>query len=499
MSQKKPSRRRKPLFSIRTSMNDTPLHWQTLTALGEQIRAGALSPVKLTEHLLARIEALNGALTAFNLVTPERALAEARAAETLIHAGCYLGPLHGIPYAAKDIFDVAGLPTTAGSAMLADNIATEDSAVTARLARAGMVLLGKTITAEFARGSYGINHIQGTPHNPWHAKHHVPGGSSAGSAVAVAAGLAPVTLGSDTGCSVRAPSALCGTVGLKTTVGRVSRHGVFPVSWTLDSVGPLTRSVEDAALVYQASQGEDMRDESTLGVPFQDALSSLKDGVRGMRIAIPETVFFEGVDAEVEKAVRACGEVFQSLGAQVIHLAFPEAEATLGLAGKLGLVRMIVGPEACVIHQERMEKTPEMFDPVTASLLLEDRKISAIEYAGALRKTRELRRSMAYTLRDVEVLLAPTTMIPARPVAEVDASMDTLRDHGRLYARNTSIGNVLNLCGVSIPCGFSGDGLPIGLMLYGKPFGEEAALRVAYAYEQATDWHLRRPDLTWAA
>jgi aspartyl-tRNA(Asn)/glutamyl-tRNA(Gln) amidotransferase subunit A len=211
-------------------MTETPLHYRTITELAGDIKSGALSPVALTEHLVARLERLNGPLHAFNLLTVERALDVAKAAEAQIAAGTYLGPLHGIPYAVKDLYDVAGLPTTAGSATMADNIADADSRVTQRLAEAGMIALGKTITVEFARGIVGINHIQGTPHNPWHQTHHVPGGSSAGTAVAVAAGMAPMGLGSDTGGSVRAPAGLCGVVGLKTTVGRISRHGVFPLS-----------------------------------------------------------------------------------------------------------------------------------------------------------------------------------------------------------------------------------------------------------------------------
>ena len=215
-------------------MIDTPLHEQTIVALSSQIHDGSLSPVALTAHLLSRIETLDGPLHAFNLVVAERAMIEAEAAETQLKAGQDIGPLHGIPYAVKDIFDVGGLPTTAGSRTLGENIPVRDSTVTRRLREAGMIVLGKTIPVEFARGIAGINHIQGTPHNPWHAVPHIPGGSSAGSAVAVASGMAPMALGSDTGGSVRAPASLCGTVGLKTTVGGVSRHGVFPLSWTMD-------------------------------------------------------------------------------------------------------------------------------------------------------------------------------------------------------------------------------------------------------------------------
>ena len=228
-------------------MAAAPLHWQTIRQLSEQIHSGQLSPVELMEHLLDRVEALDDRLHAFRLVPRERAVAGAQAAELALRAGRDTGPLHGIPYAAKDIIDVQGLPTTAGSPLLEDTIADTDATVVRRLNQAGMVLLGKTYTVQFALGAPGVNHDHGTPHNPWHATHHVPGGSSSGSGVAVGAGLVPAALGTDTGGSVRIPAALCGTVGLKTTVGQVSRHGVFPLSWTLDSVGPLVRSVRTRA------------------------------------------------------------------------------------------------------------------------------------------------------------------------------------------------------------------------------------------------------------
>ena len=221
-----------------TAMTEQPLHWLTIHELSQRIRSGALSPVELTEHVLSRLEAMDDTLHAFKLVPRERALAQAQAAELALRAGQDVGPLHGIPYAAKDLFDVKGLPTTAGSNLLEQNIASADATVIRRLAQAGMILLGKTHTVQFAYGGVGINHHHGTPHNPWHAVPHAPGGSSSGSAVAVAAGMVPMALGSDTGGSVRIPSSLCGTVGLKTTVGQISRAGVFPLSWSLDSVGP---------------------------------------------------------------------------------------------------------------------------------------------------------------------------------------------------------------------------------------------------------------------
>jgi aspartyl-tRNA(Asn)/glutamyl-tRNA(Gln) amidotransferase subunit A len=476
-------------------MTETPLHWQTISELSQQIHSGTLSPVELTEHLLSRIEALDGTLHAFRLVTHQRALAEAQAAELAIRAGQDVGPLHGIPYAAKDLFDVKGLPTTAGSDLLRDNVAATDASVIRRLAQAGMILLGKTNTVQFAYGGVGINHHHGTPHNPWHATHHVPGGSSSGSGVAVAAGLAPMGLGSDTGGSVRIPAALCGTVGLKTTVGQVSRAGVFPLSWSLDSVGPLTRSVEDAALVYQCLQGTDPHDASTHGVPPQDVLTGLKDGVRGVRLAFAETTFWDQADAEVVAAVRACGAVFTGLGAQVSSIAFPEAAEAQALNPR-GLV---IAAEVYTLHQARIEAHHAAYDPIISRRIIQGKQVSACEYLNTTRAWTELRARVQRTLRDVDALLVPTTMIPALPVAAVDASMEAYTERNLQYLRNTVIGNILNLCSLSVPCGFTRQGLPIGLMIYGKPLQEELVLRIGYAFEQATDWHQRTPDLSWAA
>ena len=474
-------------------MADQPLHYRSLTELAAMLRSGETTPTKLTEHLLARIEALNGPLNAFNLVTADRAMAEARAAEALLSGGRDLGPLHGIPYAVKDLFDVTGLPTTAGSRTLDTDPKTEDSEVTRRLAAAGMIVLGKTITVEFAKGIVGINHIQGTPHNPWCEEHCVPGGSSAGTAVAVASGMAPMGLGTDTGGSVRAPAGLSGTVGLKTTVGRVSRFGVFPLSWTLDSVGPLTRTVEDAALVYQILQGEDARDESTLGIRPSDVLGSMKAGAKGLRIGIPQETFFDNLDPEVEKAVLAAADVFRDLGASVENVSYPEAAAVTAMAG------IVNGVEAAVIHEERLKTKADLMDPVVGPRMLNEKDFLATDYVKMLDELKVLRASQLETLRDVDVILSPSTRIPALPVATVDESLDVYLDYAAQYMANTNVGNRLGLCGLSLPCGFTSKGLPIGLLLNGKPFDEATVVRAGYAFEQATDWKNARPDLGWAS
>jgi aspartyl-tRNA(Asn)/glutamyl-tRNA(Gln) amidotransferase subunit A len=474
-------------------MRMTDLHFETASALAARIRAGALSPVELCERLLERIRTLDPALNAYRLVAAERALATAEAAARQIAAGQYLGPLHGIPYATKDLFDVAGLPTSAGSRALERNIATADSAVTARLARAGMVLLGKTNTVEFAFGSVGINHSHGTPHNPWSQAHHVPGGSSSGSAVAVAAGLAPLATGTDTACSVRTPAALCGVVGLKTTVGRISRAGVYPLSGTLDSVGPIGRSVRDVAQLFSVMQGPDPTDATTLGVAPIDVLTTLDDGVAGLRIGFAEGLMFEDVHPEVERAVRASRAVFEDLGARVSNVDFAAAAAVMARPSVISQV------EGYAVNAALLEERPEELDPVVRDRMLPGGTVTAVDYRRALDALAPLRRQADRVFDRFDVLLAPTSMLPAVEVARVDADFATYMQYAGRYLRNCFVGNLLNLCAVTVPCGFTSTGLPVGLMIYARTFREDLALRVAQAFEQATPWTLRQPDLGWIA
>jgi len=256
----------------------------------------------------------------------------------------------------------------------------------------------------------------------------------------------------------------------------------------------LTRSVEDAALVYQCLQGSDPQDPSTQGIPPQDVLTRLKDGVRGLRLAFAVTIFWDQVDAQVAQAVRSCGEVFSGLGARIESIEFPEAAE----AQELNPRGLAVAAEAYTIHQARLETHFEQYDPIVRQRMIQGKDISATEYLNTTRAWIPLRAKVLETLRQVDALLVPTTMIPPLPVADIDASMDTYSTRNMQYLRNTVIGNVLNLCGLSVPCGFTSQGLPIGLMIYGKPWHEDVVLRVGYAFEQATDWHRRTPDLAWA-
>lgn len=461
--------------------------FESVASLSSSIQSGNTTPVDVAEALLDRVKTHDGKLHSFIRVMHEHALARAHAATKAIKSR-KAGPIAGIPYAAKDLFDVKGTPTTAGTRLLANNIRKLDSTVVSKLDAAGMVLLGKTHTVQFAYGAAGINHDHGTPHNPWHRVPHNPGGSSSGSAVAVAAGLVPFALGTDTGGSVRVPAAMCGIVGLKTTVGRVSRAGVYPLCWTLDSVGPITRTVEDAALVFQAMQGPDPEDASTLGVEPIDTLRKLKSGVKGLRIAFAETTFFDDLDPEVEKAVRESGKVFSSLGARVTSMAVPEAAAAWGEKNR----GLLIPAEACVWNGEFLDKHMAELDPVIGPRMLTGRNLSAADYFLLLKRYAELRQKLQTTLKDVDVLITPTTMIPPKPLSEIEARY---MDSNMRFHRNSGIGNILNLCAVSLPCGFTAGGLPLSLQIYAKPFREDMALRAAYAYEKATDWHKRRPDL----
>jgi len=475
-------------------MHKTNLHFESIIELADRIRKKEISSTELVENFLARIDSLDGKLNAFQLMCNEKAIKQARSADQALQAGNDLGVLHGIPYAAKDLFDVRGLPTTAGAELLKNNIASKDAAAIHKLSRAGMILLGKTNTVQFAFSGVGINHDHGTPHNPWSRDHHLPGGSSSGSGVAVAAGMVPMALGTDTGGSVRVPASLCGTVGLKTTVGRISRAGVYPLSWTLDSVGFLTRTVEDAAVVYQCSQGADIDDEITQGLAAHDVLKELKDGVRGMRLAFAESVFQEDLHPEVEKALRECGRVFGELGAQVSSIEFTEAQAAL----KLNPGGMIIAPEGYTLNKKLLEEHFDELDPVVAHRLIKGKDVPASTYLKSSFAARRLRSEAANTLKDVDALLVPTTPVPTQRVSEVDTDLDNYFERNALYLRNTCIGNVLNLCGLSVPCGFTKEGFPIGLLIYGKPFQENVVLRAGYAFQQSTDWHRRAPDLSWA-
>lgn len=455
----------------------------SLRELGSAYRVGSLTPLEVTKQCLARIEQLDPTLKAFTAVAEERALAEATAATEAIARGEDRGSLHGIPYAVKDHFDVAGLPTMAGCSLLVDNIAERDCAAVAKLAEAGMVLLGKCHTVQFGGGITGINQDVGTPHNPWKEEPHLPGGSSSGSAVAVAGGLVPVALGGDTGGSVRVPASLCGIVGLKTTLGRVSRAGVYPMSPTLDTVGVFGRSVEDVALVYQALHGPDEADDSTLRHARHDVLESLGNGVAGRQLVVPRNVFFDDCDPEVEEAVRRACDRMRDLGALVLEREIPELDAIMNMTTRYAIIAV----ETYVSNKRLFDEAADKLDPLV-SWVHAGKRVTGPEYLEVLQFHDRIKRDMAERLRDVDGILCPTTLIPALPVSEIAPDLGQYRERYRddaseRYTRNASIGNQLGLCGISLPCGFTEKGLPIGLQIYAKPFREDMALSLAAAFE----------------
>lgn len=470
------------------------LHFASLATLADGLARGDYTSRELVDLFAARVEALDPTLNAFRmtLLDPARDQADARDRERA--AGQAHGPLHGLPYVAKDLFDVAGLPTSAGCPLLErGRAAARHASVVQRLEEAGMVLLGKTNTVQFAYGGAGVNSQHGTPHNPWAREHHLPGGSSSGSGVAVAAGLAPMGLGTDTGGSVRIPAALCGITGLKTTVGRVSRAGVYPLSWSLDSVGPLCRDAGDAALVMNAINGEDAGDPTTHGRRHETFSISGGERLDGLRVAVAETVFFDGADEDVARAVRDAAEVFAGLGARVQSMAFPEAAEALELNPR-GLV---IAAEAYTVNRELMEQHFDELDPIVSHRVAKGMEVTAREYLDSVQAWNALRARTMARFDQVDLLLCPASMLAARALALATRDMQTYSELNLGYLRNTAIGNILNLCGISVPCGLTDQGLPVGLMIYARPFAEALVLRAAAAFQEATRCHLERPDLEW--
>ena len=452
------------------------VHFASISELGASYRSGAVSPTEAVNSLLARIEQYGAQSKAYITVTAERARAEAKAAEAMLDAGADLGPLHGIPVALKDLCYTAGIRTTCGAKALDGFVPDRTATVAKRLSRAGAVLVGKANMVELAFGPHGLNPHYGTPPNPW-SQTRVPGGSSSGSGVAVAAGLATAAIGTDTGGSIRIPASFCGVVGLKPTLERVSRAGVMPLSWTLDSIGPLTRSVEDAALVFEAIAGPDPADPVTLNQPAVDVVGSLKRDVEGLRVGLVRDPFCDGADAEVIAAVEAAAKELENLGARVDEFALPEAREELDeeLADRGSLMIMPVEGYAC--HRDFLARHGDQMDARIRARIENGASFSAPDYAAVLQRREQLRISVRKTLLDVDAVIGPTMLTPAPRIADVDIAPVRL---------TTRLVNFLGLCAVSVPCGLTTDHLPIGLQIIGKPFDEAHILRLGYAYEQAT-------------
>jgi aspartyl-tRNA(Asn)/glutamyl-tRNA(Gln) amidotransferase subunit A len=456
----------------------------SISDAAELVRKRKLSPIELTEACLERIAAVDARVRAFITVTREEALATAQQAANAIARGNYKGPLHGIPIALKDLFDTAGVHTTAGSKILAERVPTEDAEATARLKAAGAIILGKLNMHEFAFGATGVNHHFGGAHNPW-ALDRMTGGSSSGSGAAVAAGMALGALGTDTGGSIRIPSSLCGVTGLKPTYGRVSRRGVVPLSWSLDHVGPMARSAADAALILKAIAGRDPGDGTSGEEPVPDYTKTLADTrLKGLRIGVPDSFFFDNVDAESLEAIRAALFLLRDMKAQVDEVSLPHvAEASTAMAA-------IMLPEALAYHRRWLAERPDDYGQDVRGRLELAALFPAVTYVEAQRLRTLVSEEWRSSVFDrFDLLAVPTTPVPAPPLDDDD--LRTTLTLGRF----TGAFNLTGLPAISVPCGFTSGGLPIGLQLVGRWWEEATVLRVAHAYQQATDWHKRTPPL----
>ena len=467
------------------SPNDGELGYLSIREAANLIRARKLSPVELTAAVLDRIDRLDH-LNAYITVTRDWAMALAKAAEEEIMKGNYRGPLHGIPIGLKDLYDTAGVLTTAGSKVLANNIPNTHATVVARTLEAGAVIVGKQNMHEFAAGFSGVNPHFGTPLNPWDTD-HLAGGSSGGTAAALAAGLCLGGMGSDSAGSIRVPSSFCGLTGLKPTYGRVSVKGVVPLSWTLDHSGPMARSVEDCALLLNAIAGYDPDDIFSVNTPIEDYTATLERGISGLRIGVI-TDYLEnpGLDAEVKDVVQTGIKVLEKLGATIEELRLP------GLEELRQAYHAIIFAERFAYHTQWIESRAEGygadFVERTQSRAAD---ISVPQLAEAYRHRTAAIRSFALLMESYDLLVGPTTPFTAPAIID---GLPVIPD-SRLYGLFTGPFNVAGLPALSLPCGFNTQGLPIGMMIVGRHWGEATVLRAGAAYQSVTDWHRRRPDL----
>ena len=457
----------------------------SLYDVAEKLRSKDISPVELTEAALKRTEATEDTLNAYVRFDADHALEAARKAEAEITSGRYLGELHGVPIALKDLYDIAGLPTTCSSNVRHDHMAAEDSACAARLKAAGAIIIGKTHTHEFA---YGIT--TPTTRNPWNPA-HMPGGSSGGSGATVASRGCFMAMGSDTGGSIRIPAAVCGTVGLKPTFGRVSRAGVASLSWSLDHVGPLTRTAKDAAICLNWLAGYDPRDPASANEPVDNYLSGLDESVQGLRIGVPKNYFFDNVDSEVQSAVRAALELIQSQGAELKEVEIPFADQIMAIEFGLCL------PEASAYHREMLRERPNLYEEDVRIMLEAGELIPATDYITALRVRQKMKLAWQALYRDVDVVIGPAVASPASLCEQETVSWSDGTDEPvtSVFVRLSAPANVTGLPAIAVPCGFSSNGLPVAFQAIGSPFGESLILRLAHAYQSATDWHIHKPSL----
>lgn len=472
-----------------TSLPDD-LAYLPATELVRLLRVGEVSPRDLVELYLARIERLDPRLRSFIAVCPEQARRAARETEETLARGAG-GPLLGLPFAAKDQFRVRGLRTTAGSRIHEEAPADSDATAVARLRAAGAILLGTLNMSEFALGGT-VSFPFGQPRNPWSPEHH-PGGSSGGSGIATAAALAAFTLGEDTGGSIRGPASHCGVVGLRATWGLISRHGAWSVSWSMDVAGPLGRTVEDVALVLTVLAGHDPKDPLTSRRPVPSYRDALTGDVRGLRIGlVRELVSEDGTDPEVRDAVTEAARVLAGQGAVVEEASLP----TLRLSGAAFMA--ICDSEGAVAHQRWLRTRPDDYDRATRRRLYTASLLPAALYHQATRARARIRQEIGAALERHDLLLSPTQAAAAPPISREAEPVTSKQDAARRFFGHRSHTTPYSLAGtpaISVPCGFTASGLPIGLQLAGRAFDESTVLRAAHAYEQATPWHARRPPL----
>jgi aspartyl-tRNA(Asn)/glutamyl-tRNA(Gln) amidotransferase subunit A len=464
----------------------------TLKKASDLLRSKQASPVELTQACLKRIEKLNPAVNAFITVTGESALATAQAMEAEAQRGKWRGPLHGIPIALKDNIDTAGVRTTGASELFKDRVPTEDAEVARRLKNAGAILLGKLNMHEFAYGASSAVTYFGPVHNPW-ALDRISGGSSGGSAAAIAADLCFGTLGTDTGGSIRIPSSHCGTVGLMPSYGRVSNRGVIPMAWTLDHVGPICKTVEDAALMLGIIAGYDGLDPTTVDTPVPDYGRAFRIQVSKLRLGLPRASFFDNLDPEYAKAVEAAIEVLRKLTAGVADVQLPPAVAA----------PVIWGPETYAYHAKWLTESPEKYQAATRTQMIRSNDVKPEVYAEARRQVDLVRREIKKIFTTVDLLITPTMKAPPATIAATLNPPTPNRPANTKAPPAAGAGNLGNpwafdvygTPAVTLPCGFTNSGLPIGLQIAAAPFAESTMLALAHAYEQATEWHMRRPNL----
>jgi aspartyl-tRNA(Asn)/glutamyl-tRNA(Gln) amidotransferase subunit A len=471
---------------------DESLTQLDLSEVSQLVRSKKVSPVQLTKECLNRIQQLNEKLNAFITVTAESALAEARAAESEIQRGQWRGPLHGVPIALKDIVDTAGVRTTAASELFKNRVPAQDAEVVRRLKTAGAVFLGKTNLHEFAYGGSSVVSYFGPVRNPWDPNYSA-GGSSGGSAVALAARLCYAAIGTDSGGSIRQPASYCGIVGLKPTYGRVSTFGIIPLSWSLDHVGPMTRKTTDAALVLQAIAGYDRQDPASMDAPVPDWAATISASTSSLRLGIPRAYFWEELDPEIAAAMEAALGVLKKITASqrdiaplATHGSYSSWTAPYGA---------VFTAEAYAYHKDYIEKSPQLYQPATLKRLRVGSEVTATRYIWSRREMERVRRSIVQVFESVDVFITPTVRVPPFTIADLQGDLDSVRTKELAMLHNTRALNLTGLPTISVPCGFTRKGLPVGMQITGRPGDEATVLRLAHAYEQATDWHKPEPHL----